>query len=89
MNLKHTLIFLLSSCIIYGVYCDQITTQTVQGKTYTCDLTTKLLTYGGSQDDQYVDATIDSFGNIYAAGHTYSTQYAQADQDIVLFKFEP
>ena len=89
MILHHTLLFLLASLFSLNVYCDQITTQTVQGKTYTCDLSTKLFTYGGSHDDQYVDATIDTFGNIYAAGHTYSTLFAQADQDIVLFKFEP
>lgn len=50
MNLKSTLLFLLGS-VLFSVNCDQITTQTVQGKTYTCDLSTKLLTYGGSHDD--------------------------------------
>jgi hypothetical protein len=48
-----------------------------------------MYTFGGAHDDQFVVAAIDSFGNIYACGHTYSTLYTFADQDIVLFKFEP
>jgi len=39
-----------------------------------------------------VDVVVDSRGGgeIYACGHTYSTQYvASGDQDIVVFKFEP
>ena len=50
MDLKATLL-LICAFVLQSALCDLITTQTVQGKTYTCDLTTKLLTYGGSHDD--------------------------------------
>lgn len=69
----------------------EIKTQTVGAKTYTCDLTTKAFSFGGSQDDQIVDVVVDTkgTGKIYACGHTYSTQYSYGDQDIVIFNFEP
>jgi hypothetical protein len=69
----------------------QVSTQTIGSYTYTCDLTTKAFSFGGTQDDQIVDVAIDNEGGgeIYACGNTYSTQYSSGDQDIVVFKFEP
>lgn len=32
---------------------------------------------------------MDNIGDVYAAGHTYSTLYTRNDQDIVVFKIEP
>ena len=59
----------------------QVTTQTIGGYTYTCDLTSKAFSFGGSQDDQIVDVTVDSKGggDLYACGNTYSTQYSSGD----------
>lgn len=49
-------------------------------------LTQKSGTFGAVQDDVFVDVTIDTTGNMYLAGHTYSVAYAYGDQDIVVFK---
>jgi hypothetical protein len=53
----------------------QISSQSVSGFTYTCDLTAKAMSFGGAQDDQIVDVIVDAKGGgeIYACGHTYST----------------
>ena len=53
-----------------------------------CTLTTKAYSFGGTNDDSFTDATIDSNGQVYACGNTYSPQYTTGDQDIVVFQFD-
>jgi hypothetical protein len=64
------------------------TTNTTNTTTHTCLLTTKAYAYGGTHDDSFVDVCIDSSGNTYAAGNTYSSAYSNGEQDIVVFQFD-
>eukprot|EP00347_Sterkiella_histriomuscorum_P002714 403367090 len=56
--------------------------------TNTCILTQKAYLFGGTNDDSFVDVTIDSSGMVYAAGNTYSPSYTSGEQDIAVFQFD-
>jgi hypothetical protein len=64
------------------------TTKAFNGTTITCILTQKAYLFGGTNDDNFIDATIDTLGNIYTAGSTYSPAYSNGGQDIVIFQFD-
>ena len=44
--------------------------------------------FGGTNEDQFVDATIDSSGNVYACGTTYSPTMSSGELDVVFFQFD-
>jgi len=62
-----------------------ITVKPFKNSTNTCVLTQKAYNFGGTSDDVFVDVTIDSSGNVYAAGNTYSPAYTSGEQDIAVF----
>lgn len=45
----------------------------VNNLTYTCVLTQKANTFGGTSTDTFADVTVDSNGIMFAVGNTYST----------------
>lgn len=55
--------------------------------TRTCILTTTAYLFGGTNQDEFVDAVIDTSGNVFVAGNTYSPTYTNGEQDVAMFRF--
>lgn len=54
----------------------------------TCILTQKAYLFGGTNDDIFAEAVMDTAGNIYAAGSSYSPTYSNGEQDVVILAFD-
>ena len=50
--------------------------------------TTTAFTFGGSSQDVFTKVDVDTSGNMYATGTSYSSGFTSANKDVVIFKFD-
>lgn len=58
---------------------ETIVTKDSNGNTHTCVLTEKAYLLGGTNDDNFIDAVVDSSGYMYATGSSYSPAFTNGE----------